>query len=281
MKWSPAAVAANASDDEPAYDEPAYDEPAYDKPAYAVAEKAPDTARVGHRSYPPLTKPAASASGEANAEIDADHFGRRGNGAAATRTPPRLPIGARTTPMTERSKSAALNSMWPKGPRPARVTEPQHTTEQAADDTSAHTVQNTAQSPMQNLVSPPASVYDEPVPISVLRSALSMAWPIRSIRTVRSKRNYRGDIALRLDHRIAPTSRAGRLESIAQRFEFREPRRPRVAFSISSPELVKLIVTRRAPTPHGHPSGCAQPLSESHSSAAGSDVPANPYSRTA
>jgi hypothetical protein len=67
MKWSPAAVAANASDDEPAYDEP----------AYAVAEKAPDTARVGHRSYPPLTKPAASASGEANAEIDADHFGTR------------------------------------------------------------------------------------------------------------------------------------------------------------------------------------------------------------
>jgi hypothetical protein len=162
MKWSPAAAAANASDDELAYAEP----------AYAVAEKTPDTARAGHRSNPPLTKPAASASGQANAEIDADHFGRRGNGAAATRTAPRPPIGARTTPMTERSKSPALDSMWPKGPRPARVTELQHTTEQAADDTSAHAVQNTAQSPMQNLASPPASVYDEPVPISVLRSGV-------------------------------------------------------------------------------------------------------------
>lgn len=168
MKQAPAAFAANTSDDEP---------------ASAVAENAPDTARVSHRSYPSLTKPAASASGEAIAEVDADHFGRRGNGAAATRIPPRLPIGARTTPTTERSKSPALDSMWPKGPRPVRGTEPKHTTEQAVDDTSAqNTVQNTAQSPMQNLASPPATAYDEPVPISVLRSGIvdGMAYTLYS-----------------------------------------------------------------------------------------------------
>ena len=138
MKQAPAAVAEDTSDYEP---------------AYTVAGKAPDTARVGHRSYPPLTQPAASASGEANAEVDADHFGRPGNGAAARRIPPRLPIGARTTPTTERSKSSALDSTWPKGSRPVRGTgAPAH--EQAADDASAQNIaQNAAQSPMQNLAS--------------------------------------------------------------------------------------------------------------------------------
>jgi hypothetical protein len=69
--------------------------------------------------------------------------------------------------------------MWPKGPGPVRGTEPQHTAEQAADDASAHSVQN---GPMQNLAPPAASAYDEPAPISVLRAGIvdGMAYTLYS-----------------------------------------------------------------------------------------------------
>jgi hypothetical protein len=154
---APAAVAAGTSDDQP---------------AHAVTE-ASETRRLGNRSYPPLTKPAASASGETNIETDADHFGRRSNGAAAARTSPRLPIGARSSASTERSKPAALDAMWPKNPRPARGTQ-------------AEPVQNTGIQSMESkpepAASPSAAAYDEPVPISVLRSGIvdGMAYTLYS-----------------------------------------------------------------------------------------------------
>jgi hypothetical protein len=138
-------------------------DPSYEEPAQTVAQKAPDTARIGNRSYAPLTKPTAPAPSEANNEIDADRFGRRGNG-AATRIPPRQPISARSTAATERSKPQGLDAMWPKVSRPVRGME---TARQAAEAISA---------------APPATTDDEPMPISVLRSGVvdGMAYTLYS-----------------------------------------------------------------------------------------------------
>jgi hypothetical protein len=155
---APAVVAAGTSDDQP---------------AHAVTQRAPETRRLGNRSYPPLTKPAASASGETNIEADADHFGRRSNGAAAARISPRLPISARSSASTERSKPPALDTMWPKNPRPER-------------DTQAEPVQNPGVQAMESQPEPaasaPATAYDEPVPISVPRSGIvdGMAYTLYS-----------------------------------------------------------------------------------------------------
>jgi hypothetical protein len=147
-------------------------DPSYEEPAQTVAQRAPDTARIGNRSYAPLTKPTAPAPSEANNEIDADRFGRRGNGAAA-RIPPRQPISARST---ERSKPQGLDAMWPKVSRPVRgmETEP---------------VQNSGVSGMEARqaaeaisAAPPATTDDEPMPISVLRSGVvdGMAYTLYS-----------------------------------------------------------------------------------------------------
>jgi hypothetical protein len=147
-------------------------DPSYEEPAQTVAQRAPDTARIGNRSYAPLTKPTAPAPSEANNEIDADRFGRRGNGAAA-RIPPHQPISARST---ERSKPQGLDAMWPKVSRPVRgmETEP---------------VQNSGVSGMEARqaaeaisAAPPATTDDEPMPISVLRSGVvdGMAYTLYS-----------------------------------------------------------------------------------------------------
>jgi hypothetical protein len=144
-------------------DPPAVAAASDDQPVYAATEKAPETRRLGNRSYPPLTKPAASASGETNIETETDHFGRRNNGAAGARISPRFPISARSSASTERSKAATLDTMWPKNPRPVR-------------DTQAEPVQNSGaqatESQPELAASPPATDYDEPVPISVLRSGI-------------------------------------------------------------------------------------------------------------
>jgi hypothetical protein len=159
------AVAADASDEEP---------------AQAVAQKAPDSARIGNRSYPPPTKPAGPASGEANNETDVGRFGRRGNGAAATRIAPRPPISARSTAATERSKPQGLDTMWLKGSRPVRgtQTEPAQNSEFPVMETQLETRQ-VAES---TSVGPLATAYDEPVPISVLRSGVvdGMAYTLYS-----------------------------------------------------------------------------------------------------
>jgi hypothetical protein len=180
-KPAPRAVAARTSDD---------------RMAHVLAETAPETARLGNRLYPHLAKAAAAASGGENAEPDTEHFGRRSNGAAATRIPPRLPIGARSTASTERSKSSALDTMWPNGSRFLRsaqsepvqaagdpTMEPQHTSEDATENTSAQNVApNTPQNAMQNLASLSATGCDEPVPISALRSGVvdGMAYTLYS-----------------------------------------------------------------------------------------------------
>lgn len=158
---TPAVLTADASDEEP---------------ARTVAQKAPDSARIGNRPYAPLTRPAPPALSEANNETDADRFGRRGNGAAATRIPPRLSISARSTAATERSKPQGPDTMWTKGSRPVRGldTEP---------------IQNSGVSAMEARqaaeaasAASPAMAYDEPVPISVLRSGVvdGMAYTLYS-----------------------------------------------------------------------------------------------------
>lgn len=167
-----------------------------DEPRDAPAEAPPETTRLGNRSYPPLINAAAAVPGEANAEMDTQYFGRRSNGTVSTRIPPRLPISARSTAATERSKPPALDAVWPKGSRSlrgaqsepvqvagGRTMEPQHSTEEAAAYRSArNTAPNTPQSTMQNLASPAATAYDEPVPISVLRSGIvdGMAYTLYS-----------------------------------------------------------------------------------------------------
>jgi hypothetical protein len=167
-----------------------------DEPAHAPAEAPPEATRLGNRSYPPLTKAADAAPGEANAEMDTQYFDRRSNGTLSTRIPPRLPISARPTAATERSKSPALDAVWPKGSRSlrgaqsepvqvagGRTMQPRHTTEEAVEYRSAHnTAPNTTQTTMQNLASSAATAYDEPVPISVLRSGIvdGMAYTLYS-----------------------------------------------------------------------------------------------------
>lgn len=156
---APAAATADADDEEP---------------SQTVVQKAPDAARIGNRSYAPPTKAMAPAPGEANNEADADRFGRRGNGAAATRIPPRLPMSARSSAAMERSKPQGLDAMWLKDSRPVRETEP---------------VQNSGVSAMgarqgAEAVSAasPVTTDDEPVPISVLRSGVvdGMAYTLYS-----------------------------------------------------------------------------------------------------
>jgi hypothetical protein len=158
---APTAITADASDEEP---------------AQTVGQKAPDTARIGNRSYPPLAKPAAPAPDEANNETDADRFGRRANGAAATRIPPRLPVGARSTAATEQSKPQGLDTMWPKDSRRARGIE----TEPLQN--SGVSAMEARQSAGATAAVPPATAYDEPVPISVLRSGIvdGMAYTLYS-----------------------------------------------------------------------------------------------------
>ena len=61
--------------------------------------------------------------------------------------------------------------------------QPRHTTEEAVEYRSAHnTAPNTTQTTMQNLASSAATAYDEPVPISVLRSGIvdGMAYTLYS-----------------------------------------------------------------------------------------------------
>jgi hypothetical protein len=150
-KPAPTAVAARTSDDQL---------------AHAPAETAPETARFGNRSAPPLTKAAAVSNG-ANAEPDTEHFGRRSNGAAATRIP-RVPIGARSTAATEPSKPPALDTTWPKGSRFLRgaQTEPvQNSGVQAMESQHGQLAENASAFPQP-------TAYDEPVPISVLRSGV-------------------------------------------------------------------------------------------------------------
>jgi hypothetical protein len=156
---APAAITEDAGDEEP---------------VRTVAQKAPDTARIGNRSYAPLTAPPVS--GEPNNETDADRFGRRGNGAAATRIPPRLPIGARSTAATERSKPQGPDSIWPKGSRAVRGMETEPVQNPAVLAMEAR------QAAAATSAAPPAMAYDEPVPISVLRSGVvdGMAYTLYS-----------------------------------------------------------------------------------------------------
>jgi hypothetical protein len=103
-----------------------------EQPASGAVEKSLETARVGDRSFPPLPNIAASAANEANAETDTGRFGKQGNGAAAARISPRLPIGARSSAQTERPKAPAFDALWPKGSRPMRITQPVPTQTAAA-----------------------------------------------------------------------------------------------------------------------------------------------------
>jgi hypothetical protein len=158
---APAAATADASDGEP---------------AQTVTQKAPDAARIGNRSYAPLTKAMAPARGEANNEADADRFGRRGNGAAATRISPRLPMSARSSGAAERSKPQGLDAMWPKDSRPVRGMETEPVQNSAVSAMAARQAAETMSA------APAATADDESVPISVLRSGVvdGMAYTLYS-----------------------------------------------------------------------------------------------------
>jgi hypothetical protein len=103
-------------------------------------------------------------------------FGTRANGAAATRIPPRLPVGARSTAATEQSKPQGLDTMWPKDSRRARGIETEPLQNSGVSAIGAR------QSAEATAAVPPAMVYDEPVPISVLRSGVvdGMAYTLYS-----------------------------------------------------------------------------------------------------
>ena len=88
-----------------------------DQPASAGVEKLSEAARAGNRPSPPSPKIAVSAVDETKAEADPSPFAKRGNGAAAARISPRLPMAARFTPAAEPPKAPAFDSFWPKGAR--------------------------------------------------------------------------------------------------------------------------------------------------------------------
>ena len=176
-----------------------------DPSANGAAEKSPDTAR--------LPKAAVPAAVEANSETDTEHFGRPGNGAATGRISLRLPTNARPGTPAERPKTPAFDSMWPKAPRPIRSTQPapsqaagappaierQQNTEQGPDMATSTAVKQTiAQEAAAQNMAPQAvaaqsadaqgqgaqgaDAYNEPVPISVLRSGIvdGMAYTLYS-----------------------------------------------------------------------------------------------------
>ena len=161
-----------------------------DPSANGAAEKSPDTARLGNRPLPSLPKAAVPAAAEANSETDTEHFGRPGNGAAAGRISLRLPTNARPSTPAERPKTPAFDSMWPKAPRPSQAPaappaiERQQNTEQGSDMAASTAVQQTIaqDAAAQNVAPQPvaaqsadaqgADAYNEPVPISVLRSGI-------------------------------------------------------------------------------------------------------------
>jgi len=169
-----------------------------DHPANGAGEKSPEIARVGNRLLPS----SPSAGDEVNPETDTEHFGKPGNGATAPRISPRFPIGARSSTPVERPKTPAFESMWPKGPRPMRSTQPApsqtaaapaiehpHNTEPAPDTIANAAVhdsvaQNAAAQNVipQAVTAQSADAYDEPVPISVLRSGVvdGMAYTLYS-----------------------------------------------------------------------------------------------------
>lgn len=179
-----------------------------DQPATGAAEKLPEAVRVANRPLPPLPKIAASAGGnEANAATDAEQPGKRGNGVAAVRISPRLPLVARSTAPAEAPKASAFNASWSKGPErvrsaqpgPARAAapaavEPQHSAEQIPEtvaDTSVQeadgqssNVQQTAVQVVsaQAMAAQTAADHGAAAPISVLKSGVvdGMAYTLYS-----------------------------------------------------------------------------------------------------
>lgn len=72
----------------------------------------------------PLSPRAPSRADEAVSESAGGRVARRRNGPAPARITPRLDMGARSQPTTERPKGPAFDALWPKGQRPARLAQP-------------------------------------------------------------------------------------------------------------------------------------------------------------
>ena len=115
-------------------------------------------------SLPPI---ASSAANESNADRDAQRVGKQGNGTAATRSAPRLPMGMRSATPTERQKRPTFDSLWPKGPRPIRSTPP------AATKAPAVSAADSQQSADQRIDVASHPIGEEAaMPVSVLKSGV-------------------------------------------------------------------------------------------------------------
>jgi len=78
-----------------------------------LEEQPPDSASAVDKITPFL--PPIAAANEMNPDMNAQRFGKQGNGAAA----PRLPISMlRSATLTERPNGPTIDSPWPKGPPP-------------------------------------------------------------------------------------------------------------------------------------------------------------------
>jgi hypothetical protein len=176
---------------------------AEDKRTEDFPQRFPYVARVGPApavedvELPPSPLVAASRNG---GEDDADHNAgpfmprpaRLRNGVApAAKMSPRLDLSTRAPFNAERPKGPAFDALWPKGPRPARVTaqaKPREATMEAPVDApmEAPAIPVTAPEPLveEEAVDPsPAVAPDEaPEPITILKSGVvdGMAYTLYS-----------------------------------------------------------------------------------------------------
>jgi hypothetical protein len=73
---------------------------------------------------PKPTPPIPTAVDKAVPEVDQPRAARRSNGAAPIEIAPRPDNSARSPVASERARAPAFDSLWPKGPRPARSAQP-------------------------------------------------------------------------------------------------------------------------------------------------------------
>jgi hypothetical protein len=89
-----------------------------------LGDKSPEAAPSADKTSPPVPAIAIAAVHDANAETNGQRAGKKsGNGAAGVRTGLPLSAGLRRVSAGERESEAALDALWPKGPRPSRAVE--------------------------------------------------------------------------------------------------------------------------------------------------------------
>jgi hypothetical protein len=115
------------------------------------------------------TANATPAASQVSAAADAQPFGAGGNGAAAGQTALRFPSIARPAKTAERPNGPAFDTLWPKGPRPARVVHPAPAAA-AASPAESENVEQASEAP-------PQPIGENATAVEVLKSGVVNGMP--------------------------------------------------------------------------------------------------------